>query len=179
MQTAVADPPEDAGECLHPQAHEALLCDPAADEDIIIVKYVMCTHKLGLQTMGPTHRSIATNEAELRINCPDFAGLGCDITRMILDFGLSILSSQMNTDGRWCFLVMHVALAPPATGEVNWKLFKQRLEALCMPANAWAILQRRNSSAFEAPSQRAAFLLQISSTGHTGFLHGRRLSALR
>ena len=93
---------------------------------------------------------------------------------MILDFGLSIISSQMNTDGRWCFLVMHVALAPPATanGEVNWRLFKQRLEALCMPANAWAILQRRNSSAFEAPSQRAAFWLHFSSTGHTGFLHG-------
>lgn len=85
----------------------------------------------------------------------------------------------MNTDGRWCFLVMHVALAPPAAGEVNWKLFKQRLEALCMPANAWAILQRRNSSAFEAPSQRAAFLLQISSTGHTGFLHGTLHGAAR
>lgn len=113
-------------------------------------------------------------QAELRINCPDEVGLGCDITRLMLDFGLTILQCEMTTDGRWCFLVMHVALAAPArvTQDPNWKLLKQRLEALCMPANAWAILQRRNSSAFEAPSQRAAFLLQIASTSNAGFLHG-------
>jgi hypothetical protein len=28
---------------------------------------------------------------ELRISCPDATGLGCDITRMLLDFGLRIL----------------------------------------------------------------------------------------
>ncbi len=121
-----------------------------------------------------THSPDANNntQAELRINCPDEVGLGCDITRLILDFGLSIVQCEMTTDGRWCFLVMHVALAALAQEDPNWKLLKERLEALCMPANAWAILQRRNSSAFEAPSQRAAFLLQIASTSNTGFLHG-------
>ena len=29
---------------------------------------------------------------EIRISCPDATGLGCDITRMLLDFGLKILS---------------------------------------------------------------------------------------
>jgi hypothetical protein len=32
---------------------------------------------------------------EIRISCPDATGLGCDITRMLLDFGLKILSGVM------------------------------------------------------------------------------------
>lgn len=32
---------------------------------------------------------------EIRISCPDATGLGCDITRMLLDFGLKILSGAL------------------------------------------------------------------------------------
>ena len=32
---------------------------------------------------------------EIRISCPDATGLGCDITRMLLDFGLKILSGVL------------------------------------------------------------------------------------
>ena len=39
---------------------------------------------------------------EIRISCPDATGLGCDITRMLLDFGLRILSGVMHA--AWCIV---------------------------------------------------------------------------
>ena len=44
-------------------------------------------------------------QREVRISCPDATGLGCDVTRMLLDFGLKVLHGDMTTDGRWCFLI--------------------------------------------------------------------------
>lgn len=49
---------------------------------------------------------------EVRISCPDATGLGCDVSRMLLDFGLRILSGDLSTDGTWCFLVFVVRLKP-------------------------------------------------------------------
>ena len=45
---------------------------------------------------------------EVRISCPDATGLGCDIARMLLDFGLRILTGDLSTDGTWCYLVFVV-----------------------------------------------------------------------
>ena len=47
-------------------------------------------------------------EREVRISCPDATGLGCDVTRMLLDFGLRIVHGDMSTDGKWCFLIFRV-----------------------------------------------------------------------
>lgn len=47
---------------------------------------------LTLQTL---HRRVHDGDdtvREIRISCPDATGLGCDIARMLLDFGLRILS---------------------------------------------------------------------------------------
>ena len=49
---------------------------------------------------------------EVRISCPDATGLGCDIARMLLDFGLRILTGDLSTDGTWCYLVF-VVRPPP------------------------------------------------------------------
>ena len=46
---------------------------------------------------------------EVRISCPDATGLGCDIARMLLDFGLRILTGDLSTDGTWCYLVFVVS----------------------------------------------------------------------
>ena len=71
---------------------------------------------------------------EVRISCPDATGLGCDIARMLLDFGLRILTGDLSTDGTWCYLVFvvrtanHVAaltLSPCST---------------CFPAVTWCCL---------------------------------------
>jgi len=48
-------------------------------------------------------------EREVRISCPDATGLGCDVTRMLLDFGLRIVHGDMSTDGNWCFLIFRVS----------------------------------------------------------------------
>lgn len=38
---------------------------------------------------------------EVRISCPDATGLGVDLTRVLLDFGLRILKGDISTDGKW------------------------------------------------------------------------------
>lgn len=37
---------------------------------------------------------------EVRISCPDATGLGVDLTRVLLDFGLRILRGDISTDGK-------------------------------------------------------------------------------
>ncbi len=39
---------------------------------------------------------------EIRISCPDATGLGCDIARMLLDFGLKILSGWARVPAASC-----------------------------------------------------------------------------
>lgn len=51
---------------------------------------------------------------EVRISCPDATGLGVDIARMLLDFGLRVLKGDISTDGKWCFLIFRVALSSGA-----------------------------------------------------------------
>ena len=61
---------------------------------------------------------------EVRISCPDATGLGVDLTRVLLDFGLRILKGDVSTDGKWCFLIFKVGLnsnVPP-----RWNLLKTR-----------------------------------------------------
>ncbi|KAJ0020487.1 hypothetical protein Pint_32336 [Pistacia integerrima] len=44
----------------------------------------------------------------ITVNCPDKTGLGCDICRIILEFGLYIAKGDISTDGRWCYIVLWV-----------------------------------------------------------------------
>jgi hypothetical protein len=53
---------------------------------------------------------------EMRISCPDATGLGVDIARMLLDFGLRILKGDISTDGQWCFIIFKVCLSAGARG---------------------------------------------------------------
>ena len=50
-------------------------------------------------------------------SCPDATGLGVDIARMLLDFGLRILRGDISTDGKWCFIIFKVCLS---SGELRW-----------------------------------------------------------
>lgn len=36
-------------------------------------------------------------DREVRISCPDATGLGCDISRLLLDFGLKIMDGESIT----------------------------------------------------------------------------------
>lgn len=67
MQT-VADPSvlsvhQQGDEPLHPGAHEALLCDPAADEDVILVKYDLQTIPAAFQSQETTDPSAPTRQS--------------------------------------------------------------------------------------------------------------------
>ncbi|KAJ4910375.1 ACT domain-containing protein ACR9 [Raphanus sativus] len=44
----------------------------------------------------------------ITVNCPDRTGLGCDICRIVLDFGLYIKKGDVTTDGVWCYIVLWV-----------------------------------------------------------------------
>ncbi|CAA2944524.1 ACT domain-containing protein ACR10-like [Olea europaea var. sylvestris] len=63
----------------------------------------------------------------ITVNCPDKTGLGCDLCRIILLFGLSITRGDVSTDGKWCYLVFWV-VAKPTT---RWNLLKKRLLEVC------------------------------------------------
>ncbi|KAJ0083692.1 hypothetical protein Patl1_30878 [Pistacia atlantica] len=51
----------------------------------------------------------------ITVNCPDKTGLGCDICRIILEFGLYIAKGDISTDGRWCYIVLWVV---PRSGSI-------------------------------------------------------------
>ncbi|KAL0358623.1 UNVERIFIED_CONTAM: ACT domain-containing protein ACR10 [Sesamum angustifolium] len=63
----------------------------------------------------------------ITVNCPDKTGLGCDLCRIILLFGLSIVRGDVSTDGKWCYLVFWV-VGKPTT---RWNLLRKRLLEVC------------------------------------------------
>lgn len=65
----------------------------------------------------------------ITVNCPDKTGLGCDLCRIILLFGLSIAKGDVSTDGKWCYLVFWV-VGKPTT---RWYLLRERLLEVCPP----------------------------------------------
>ncbi|KAL9388492.1 hypothetical protein Peur_017097 [Populus x canadensis] len=65
--------------------------------------------------------------AVITVNCPDKTGLGCDLCRVILLFGLSICREDAQTDGKWCYLVFWVVGKP----NTRWDLLKKRLLEVC------------------------------------------------
>ncbi|CAL8469360.1 g8901 [Coccomyxa elongata] len=104
-------------------------------------------------------------DREVRISCPDATGLGCDIARLLLDFGLRIMDGDVSTDGRWCFMIFKVKLG--AGVPAHWPLLKRRLEAICPNSHGdyslWRDTRRQD---FQHP-----FLLQVTSYDRRGFLH--------
>ncbi|PKU69873.1 ACT domain-containing protein ACR10 [Dendrobium catenatum] len=65
----------------------------------------------------------------IAINCPDKIGLGCDLCRVILSFGLNIVRGDASTDGKWCYVVFWVV---GRGGKLTrWGLLKKRLLGVC------------------------------------------------
>lgn len=103
---------------------------------------------------------------EVRISCPDATGLGVDIARMLLDFGLRILKGDISTDGQWCFIIFRVCLSsgvPP-----RWQLLKSRLEAIC-PSGTDSLQQLWRWRS--VPKEQQPFLLQVAGYDRQGMLH--------
>lgn len=99
----------------------------------------------------------------ITVNCPDKTGLGCDLCRIILEFGLCITRGDVSTDGKWCYVVFWVIPCPGWTA-VRWARLKNRLLSVCPSCSASFYYQR-------APSPSQVYLLTVFSLNRRGLLH--------
>ncbi|CAM8978393.1 unnamed protein product [Rhodiola kirilowii] len=102
----------------------------------------------------------------ITVSCPDQAGLGCDICRIILEFGLFVTRGDFSTDGRWCYIVLRV-LPHPISIKVDWESLKIRLVAVC-PSLLFSYCFDKQSSD-SLPS--SLYLLNVFCLDRKGLLH--------
>ncbi|KAF3335735.1 ACT domain-containing protein ACR10 [Carex littledalei] len=101
----------------------------------------------------------------LTISCPDKTGLGCDLCRVILLFGLNIVKGDMSTDGRWCYIVFWVlGRGKRAT---RWSLLKKRLLQMC-PEVSMALVADEVGVVVQKPQ---VYFLKFSCYDRMGLLH--------
>lgn len=100
----------------------------------------------------------------ITVNCPDKTGLGCDLCRIILEFGLCITRGDVSTDGKWCFVVLWVV---PCSSKINiqWTSLKNRLLSIC-PSNPIPFYY-----ADTRPTISQVYLLKLFSIDRKGLLH--------
>ncbi|KAG7569426.1 ACT domain [Arabidopsis thaliana x Arabidopsis arenosa] len=105
----------------------------------------------------------------ITINCPDKTGLGCDLCRILLFFGLNIVRGDVSTDGKWCYLVFWVIGKP----NTRWNLLKMRLVE-ASPSFSWAFGISRcylSDSESQPPKLPDLFLLKLACSDRTGLLY--------
>ncbi|XP_076921332.1 ACT domain-containing protein ACR10-like [Bidens hawaiensis] len=104
----------------------------------------------------------------ITVNCPDKTGLGCDLCRIILLFGLSIAKGDVSTDGKWCYLVFWV-VGKPTT---RWYLLRERLLEVCPPCTPALSEIFYFRPEFQQPKPPKVFLLKFWCTfDRKGLLH--------
>ncbi|KAI3822531.1 hypothetical protein L1987_10122 [Smallanthus sonchifolius] len=125
--------------------------------------------------MGILHEDVVIikqNEKEdeatvITINCPDKTGLGCDLCRIILFFGLSIVRGDVSTDGKWCFIVFWV-VGKPST---QWSLLKKRLLEACPSCSSANNTLIYYPAELQPPKPPDVFLLKFCGHDRQGLLH--------
>ncbi|XP_042410949.1 ACT domain-containing protein ACR10-like isoform X1 [Zingiber officinale] len=108
----------------------------------------------------------------ITVSCPDKTGLGCNLCRVILLFGLSVVRGDFSTDGRWCYVVFWVV--DRGRKATRWNLLKKRLVDACPPAslpfgNEIYYFSKHQEMITEQKPQ--VFLLKFSCYDRTGLLH--------
>ncbi|KAB1996943.1 hypothetical protein ES319_D13G266500v1 [Gossypium barbadense] len=105
----------------------------------------------------------------ITVNCPDKHGLGCDICRIILDFGLFISKGDVSTDGIWCYMVFWVVphLSSPF---VRWPSLKNRLQSLCPSCSVTFHFEGQASNSAAAAAS-PVYLLKFFCLDRKGLLH--------
>ncbi|XP_073290303.1 ACT domain-containing protein ACR10-like [Primulina huaijiensis] len=99
----------------------------------------------------------------ITVNCRDKTGLGCDLCRIILFFGLTVVRTDMSTDGKWCYIVFWV-VGKPST---RWSLLKKRLMEACPSCSLASVIL--SEEAETKPSD--VFLLKFCCHDRKGLLH--------
>lgn len=110
--------------------------------------------------------------SEITISCPDKTGLGCDLCRVILFFGLSIVRGDVSTDGKWCYIIFWVV----RRGEVptRWGLLTKRLLGVCpavLSASGLYSICYRQQEMVASQQEAQLFLLKFSCYDRIGLLH--------
>ncbi|KAI3917133.1 hypothetical protein MKX01_003582 [Papaver californicum] len=106
----------------------------------------------------------------ITVNCPDKTGLGCDLCRIILFFGLNIVKGDFSTDGKWCYIVFWVVEKSRRT---RWNSLKKRLLGACPSCYSTSgIYSYKNE--LQQPKPPQVFLLKFCCTDRRGLLHGVR-----
>lgn len=102
----------------------------------------------------------------ISINCPDKAGLGCDLCQIVLEFGLCIAKGDISTDGRWCYILLWV-VQHPHSPRVYWESLKSRLSSACPSGLLSFYLNLQSMAPFPSP----LYLLKFCSHDRKGLLH--------
>ncbi|XP_060201452.1 ACT domain-containing protein ACR10 [Lycium barbarum] len=102
----------------------------------------------------------------ITVNCPDKTGLGSDLCRIILFFGLTIVRVDVSTDGIWCYVVFWVVGTP----NTRWNLLKKRLVEAC-PSCSSASGISYYLAELQSPGPPDVFLLTFCCYDRRGLLH--------
>ncbi|MQL74750.1 hypothetical protein Taro_007111, partial [Colocasia esculenta] len=117
----------------------------------------------------------------ITVNCPDKTGLGCDLCRIILEFGLCIsradtdlfLSSlvahimkDLSTDGKWCYVVFWVVPSSDIRS-AQWANLKSRLLSAC-PSPLFSFYYDAGAARSVASQ---VYLLKVLCVDRKGLLH--------
>ncbi|KAI4349098.1 hypothetical protein L6164_009736 [Bauhinia variegata] len=102
----------------------------------------------------------------ITVNCPDKTGLGCDLCRIILFFGLSIVRGDVSTDGKWCYLLFWVIGKP----KTRWGLLKKRLVGACPSCSSASGISYYRSD-LQPPKPPDVYLLKFCCLDRKGLLH--------
>ncbi|GAV58157.1 ACT domain-containing protein [Cephalotus follicularis] len=102
----------------------------------------------------------------ITVNCPDKTGLGCDLCRILLFFGLNIIRGDVSTDGKWCYIVFWVI----GKSTTRWDLLKKRLVGAC-PSCSSASGFFYYRSELQPPKPPDVYLLKICCHDRRGLLH--------
>lgn len=103
----------------------------------------------------------------ITVNCPDKTGLGSDLCRIILFFGLSIVRGDVSTDGKWCYIVFWV-VGKPST---RWSLLKNRLISACPSCASYSGIYYYTQQECQPPRTPDVFLLKFCGLDRKGLLH--------
>lgn len=101
----------------------------------------------------------------ITVNCPDKTGLGCDICRIILDFGLYITKGDISTDGIWCYIVLWVV--PHSSSIIRWTNLKNRLMLECPSCSVSFYFNQLSTR----PTCSPVYLLKLFCLDRKGLLH--------
>ncbi|KAK2454937.1 ACT domain-containing protein acr10 [Trifolium repens] len=100
------------------------------------------------------------------VNCPDKTGLGCDLCRIILFFGLNIVRGDVSTDGKWCYIVFWVV----GKQKTRWSLLKKRMVEACPTCSSASGISYYRSD-LQPPKPPDVFLLKFCCHDRKGLLH--------